>query len=387
MKVAGWLILFAAFTLGLALPAWSDELTETPELFPVTIGGKAVNLDGLIIKKSDATGRPPIALFTNGGQVLATSETGPATTTATYARYARDLARRGWLAVVVLRRSFGKSDGPEPAPVTCQADSFNAWATAAADDLQATINFISQRPDADAGKVIVIGSVDAGVAAVALSARNPPGLVGAINIAGALRSESKCPMQNILVNAFKEYGTKSRVPNLWMYSQSDKISDPEFVDRIHSAFLDGGGDVKLVMFYQNGNVGTAIFGNARPEWYAQMDGFLQTNDLPTWGVTDVEDIARNLKITNAVELQHIEYSLEAYFAKPGEKAVAFSPATRAAWVAPPNDVVATPHLPVWNASGMSTLDAARKAALAACQKPARDCTIVMENFRWVGASQ
>jgi dienelactone hydrolase len=389
MQVSRRLILLAALAFGFAPPAWSDDqLTETPGPFAVTIGGNTVNLDGLVIKKSDAQGNLPIALFTNGDQTLATAGVGAATTAATYAPYARDLARRGWLAVVALRRGFGKSDGPKPSPIACQADSLNTWATAAADDLQATINFIARRPDADAGKVMVIGSEIAGVAAVALSARNPSGLVAVISISGGLESESKCPMQDILVDAFKDYGATSRVPNLWMYSKSDKTFDSDFAERLHSTFLDGGGDVKFVTFFHTGDVGTAIFSKAKSAWYGQMDGFLQWNNLPSWSTTDAQNIATKLKITNSIEQgSFADFMVQFYFAEPGEKALAFSPSMQAVWAAPPNNVVAPPRLPIWNAFNGATIDDARKIALASCQKTTQDCVIVMENFRWVGDSQ
>jgi dienelactone hydrolase len=387
MKAAIRVILIAALAFGFASRAWPDELTETPGSFAVTIGGNTVSLDSLVIKKSDAQGRLPIALFTNGGQTTATAGTAAATTVADYAPYARDLARRGWLAVVVLRRGFGKSDGPKPGPVACQAESFNAWAAAAADDLQATIDFIAKRPDADASKVLAIGSEIAGVAAVALAARNPPGLVGVISISGGLQSEVKCPIQDILVDAFKDYGTRSRVPNLWFYSRSDKIFDPDFADRLHSAFLDGGGDVKFFMFYRTGNVGTPIFSRATRTWYEQMDGFLQRGDLPTWSVADAEGVLAKLAITDAVERENLLELLKLYLMANGEKALAFSPSIQKAWAKPENNVVAQPPLPVSDWTAAATIGEARKQALAACQKKAQDCVILMENFRWVGGPQ
>lgn len=383
MKGARNVLLLAAAAFVVASPAWSDDVTETPGPLPVTIGGKTVSLDGFVVKKSDAQGRLPIVLFTNGGQTTATAGAGAGTTAATYEPYARDLARRGWLAVAVLRRGFGKSDGPKPAPISCQANSFSAWANAAADDLQATIDYIAQRPDADPTRVMVIGSAIAGVAAVALSARNPPGLVAAINIGGGLLSEAKCPMQDILVDAFKDYGAKSRAPNLWFYAQSDATFDPNFADRLHAAFLDGGGDVKFMMFYRGGNV-ASIFSQAKAAWYAQLDGFLQLADLPTWSFADVDNIVTKLKITDSVEREDFEPDLQGYFVSAGEKAIAFSPSAQAAWVAPVNNVVAVPPLPLWTWVGVATIDDARKGALGACQKKAQDCVVVMENFRWVG---
>lgn len=375
-------ILLATFVCMAASAARSDDLTEAPVSFPVTIGANTVRLEGLVVKRSDAQGRLPIALFTNGGAATATA--GAAVTSATYAHNARDMARRGWLAVVMIRRGFGGSEGPRPTPVTCEPASFDAWANNAADDLQATIGDISQRPDADAGRVIVIGSEIAGVAAVALSARNPRGLLGVVSVSGGLQSEANCPMNDVLVDAYRRFGSTSRVPNLWIYSRSDKTFDPDLANRLHTAFLDAGGDVKFVMFFHDGDVGTAIFGQATRAWYAQMDGFLRARNLPTWGMADVKDVIDRLKITDRIERESLQGSLLQYYSAPGEKALAFSPTLQAAWVRPQNKLGAEPRLPVTYQTNSKTLDDARTGALAICQKAAQDCAIVMENFHWIG---
>jgi dienelactone hydrolase len=377
------LILLVALACTAASPARSDDLLETAASLPVTIGKDVVRLDGLVIRKSDAQGRLPIAVLTNGG--FATATGGGGTNIATYAHYARDLARRGWLAVVVMRRGFGQSEGPRPAPIACQAASLDAWANAAADDLQATIDSVAKRPDADASRVIVIGSEVAGVAAVALSARNPPGLVGIVSVSGGLQSESSCPINDLLVEQYKSFGRGNRVPNLWIYSRSDKAFGPDLAERLHSAFLDAGGDVKFVMFFRDGDVGTAVFGQASGAWYAQMDAFLRVRGLPTWSPADVWSVVDRLKITDRIERENVaEVLFQYYFAAPGEKAIAFSQALQAAWTRPLNKVVAGPRLPLTVHSGARSLDEARGGALAACQKAAQDCAIVMENDRWVG---
>jgi len=376
-------LLLAVFACMAAPAAWSDDLTEIPASFPVTIGGNSFHLEGLVIRKADAQGRLPIAILTNGGASTATG--GAGATTATYARYARDLARRGWLAVVVMRHGFGQSEGPKPIPITCQAASVDAWASAAADDLQATIDSVSKRADADASKVIVIGSEIAGMAAVALSARNPAGLAGVISVSGGLQSEANCPINDILVDQYKTFGTKNRVPNLWIYSRSDKLFGPDLAERLHTAFLDAGGDVKFIMFFQDGNVGTAVFGQATEAWYAQMDGFLRANNLPTWSTTDVWNLIDRLKITDRIERENFAgVMIQRYFAAPAEKAIAFSPALQTAWARPQNKLVAESHLPLTYRTGSKSLEDARNGALAACQKVAQDCAIVMENYHWVG---
>jgi hypothetical protein len=233
--------------------------------------------------------------------------------------------------------------------------------------------------------VLVIGSEIAGVAAVALSARNLYGLVGVVSVSGGFQSESNCPMSDVLVDAYKKFGSTSRVPNLWIYSRSDKTFGPDLAERLHTAFLDGGGDVKFVMFFHDGDVGTPIFSQANRAWYAQMDAFLRARNLPTWSTADVKDVVDRLKITDRMERESLQGSLlQFYFSAPGEKAIAYSPTLQAGWVRPPNKVGAEPRLPVTYQTNAKSLDEARTGALAICQEAARDCAIVMENFHWIG---
>ena len=89
---------------------------------------------------------------------------------------ARDLARRGWLSVVVMRRGFGQSDGPMPAELTCDTATFLNRFAADADDLQGALDVIVKRPDADPDRAIAIGVSAGGAAVMALAARNPKNL-------------------------------------------------------------------------------------------------------------------------------------------------------------------------------------------------------------------
>ena len=256
----------------------SNELIEVHEALPVIIGGLPVRLDALLIKRADAKGRLPVALFTNVGVEATSGASG--TSVDGYASFARDLARRGWLSVVAMRRGFGQSEGPKPVPVPCRATAFETWAAAAADDLQAVMNSVAQRPDADPDRLILIAAQSGGVAGVALAARNPRGLVGVINISGGFRSESHCPMSDILVDAFRSYGTKSRVPKSLDLCKDRSGIHADLADRMHAAFLDGGGDVKFVLF--NRYFGPDQFPGLRWQWLMQIDAFLHshtTSDL------------------------------------------------------------------------------------------------------------
>ena len=118
----------------------------------------------------------------------------------------------------------------------------------------------AQRPDADATRAIAIGVSAGGAAVSALAARGPKNLICIINVSGGLRFEH-CGKDDVLVAAFKDFGTRSRIPSLWLYAKNDSLFGQSLVDRMHKAFLDGGGDVKLVMYDAFGSDGHWLFLN------------------------------------------------------------------------------------------------------------------------------
>lgn len=353
--------------LALASPALSSDFLEENGFFRVTIAGRSYRLEALTVKRSDGIGRLPIALIAHGkpGNLQGMLDDHAKN----FVEVARDLASRGWLAVAVIRRGFGQSDGPMPSPVTCQSTSFIPRFTADADDLEATLNFISGRPDADPSRMIAIGVSAGGAAVMALSARNPTNLRAVINISGGLRMEN-CPKEEALVQAFKDFGAKSRVPTLWMYTKNDSLFGPELVGRMHDAFLNEGGDVKFVMFDPIGQEGHTLFssGVGRFRWLQQMDGFLRFYGLPTWQRRDVDALLKQL---NGVERNRA--FVEGFLAAPFEKALA--------------RVAADNYM--YGGWGFKTIGDARKSAQDGCgkQRPPDRCAVVMENNNWVGKSQ
>ena len=351
--------LFSLLLFSCPTSTWSADLVEEKVFFRVMIDGRTVRLQGLTVKRADAADKLPIALITHGkasnlGSMLdlqPESQIGPA----------RDLARRGWLAVIVLRRGFGQSDGPMPRPMSCESTSFNERFSADADDLQATLESIAQRPDADATRAIAIGVSAGGAAVSALAARNPKNLLGVINVSGGLRFQT-CPKDDALVAAFREFGARSRVPGLWLYAKNDALFGPALVDRMHDAFLDGGGDVKLVMYDAFGSDGHSLFSNGRLQWLMEMDAFLRVRKLPTWQSKDVDALMRKLKSQN-------RDFVEKYLAGPSERALARSSTSEYMHMS-------------W---GFGTIELARARALEGCQrrKAGEQCAIVMENDRWI----
>lgn len=354
-----------AFAPAAVAQAVRDEFVIERTFLRTAIDNRTVRLEGLVVKRSDLTDKLPIALITHGksshhADMLESKA-------ADYIGPARDLARRGWLAVVVMRRGFGQSDGPMAASVSCATTSFASRFAADADDLQGALAAVSKRPDADPTRVIAIGVSAGGAAVVALAARNIPNLRGVISISGGLRMPD-CPKEDVLVNAYKDFGAASRVPNLWVYARNDSFFGPELIERMQSAFLDGGGDVKLVMYDKFGKDGHSLFTAAtgKLQWLMEMDAFLRFRGLPA---AERDRVAELMKLLRLESRQR--GFLDRYVAAPTYKVMVQTPDGKH-------------HFTQF---GASTLEGARKAALASCAqryKATEPCRIVMENDTWLG---
>lgn len=372
VAISGWLVTAAVLVLTVSAYANESEfglwLKDQPFAIEhvylrVNVGGRAVRLETIILKRMDARGRLPIALF-NHGRPDNKYEALEQQLFHEGAGYARDLADRGWLAVAVGRRGFGASDGPIQADnkMPCGRDLFTSWMNADADEIQAALEAITKRPDADPTRVIALGISAGGAASVALGARNPPGLKAVINVAGG-ENLSNCPAEPFIPADFTDYGSRGRVPNLWFFAQNDRRHPPPQVELMRGAFSNGGGNIKLVMLDPIGNDGHLAVSSAagRNKWLPEMDKFLRALNLPTWRPQDVDILMRRMKYNDRAYL-------EGYMSAATNKVL----------------VRATTN---WDISLYRTdpmIDNARKAAMSACQIKAPRCEIVMENDRWAG---
>ncbi len=343
----------------LAGAARAQELVEQDGYLTVRIDGRLTRLESFVARPKESAQPLPVALIAHGKPATEGRMSDMRATH--FAPLARDLARRGWLAVVTLRRGFGRSDGPAAGAVSCQTGSLSEALAAAADDLQATIEAVGKRPDADSARIVVIGASAGGAAATALAARDPAGLRGVVNISGGLRIV-ECPADEPLTRAFAEAARKTRNKALWVYAENDSLFPPRLVDRLHEAFLEAGVDVRRVRLPALGEDGHQLFqtGAGRRRWLAELDKFLRDLDLPTWRQADVEAAARLIggKPDDA-------RFMEGYLAAPGEKAL----------------IRASPRGALSFQFAAGDMAKARKAGLEACEKrwPGQTCAVIAEN--------
>ncbi|UVK54895.1 alpha/beta hydrolase [Mesorhizobium sp. AR02] len=359
------LVVVSLWLVSQAAHAADPDFDESHAFLHVVIDGKPYRLDSLVVKKSGAKGPLPLALVTHGTAI--SNRENRAENVEKFRPRARDLALRGWLAVVVIRRGYGRSDGPFPAD-GCKKPHVKRDLDVAADDLQAVIDVMKRRTDVDSSHIIAMGDSVGGATAIALGARNPAGLVGVISVSGGLHLNC-AGWADKLVEAYRTFGATSHVPNLWLYAKNDSYFGPEVVDRLQTSFTEGGANLtskELDPFQKEGH---ALFLAGGMQWLEKLDYFLQYNHLPTWSYDDASKIQRQLGLGGG----GLRFAQQ-YLIAPTPKAMSFSPSVKRAF---------------YQYDGTFGLAANRVAAISLCEKAKNtDCSIVMENDRWVGpASQ
>ena len=347
----------------LVVPSGSDVVEETVRL-PVVISDRSYNLEALVVRRPGAEALP-VALITHGS-----APGNPRDVQIGYLRrWAYDFAHRGWLAVAVMRRGYGHSDGVvAEGSGNCTQPDVRHYLEAHADDLEAALRSVALRRDADMSRVLAIGQSAGGAAVMALAARHTLRLVAAVNVSGGLaHGHRAAPLDDAcdaafqadLVRNFADFGAAARMPTLWVYARNDSLFSPDLVQRMQHAFIDGGGAAELIMEPPFETDGHALF-------YAQagmreilpaLDGFLRANGLPTWSEAAFAPLLARLppQGRNAVE---------DYLKLPTEKALALGPGGGVFWL-----------------EGGGKLDEVRTAVLDYCRKQSGGtCTLAAENF-------
>jgi len=196
---------------------------------------------------------------------------------------ALEFARRGWAALIVMRRGYGNSDGGWAETYgACSNPNYIAAGEAGAEDLRLSLEMVSHRPDIDPTRMIAVGVSAGGFATVALTTDPPPGLVAAISFAGgrgSLKADADCRPDR-LIAAFRAFGKRSRTPMLWVYAANDHFFGPELTEKLRAAFATSGGHVDFVAAPAFGNEGHNLFSAAGiPVWTSYVDAFLQKRNL------------------------------------------------------------------------------------------------------------
>jgi dienelactone hydrolase len=280
MRRCSLLVVLVTFGLSLPLPFLSAQsLIQTELRIPWAKAGSK-GLAAVMIRPNEP-GPHPLAVITHGRP--RTSDDFPGMTPFSFLSQAREFARRGWTAVVIMRRGYGDSGGSNAEySGQCSHPSYKDVALNGAADLRAAVEYLSKLAEVDPSRMIVVGRSVGGLTTIALSAEPPAGVVAAINFAGGSGSigpDDVCSPE-VLVQAFGFFGKRSKIPMLWVYSENDRYFSPQLARRFHQAFADGGGRATLTIAPEFDVDGHNLFSRKGiPLWTPIVDEFLKGQNL------------------------------------------------------------------------------------------------------------
>ena len=196
-------------------------------------------------------------------------------------------ARRGYVAIVVARRGYGRSGGKRDGNsggCNSRGGSFEEAGDESADDLRTVIKFGQGLPEVDPNTVVSIGISTGGFAQVALSANPSPGLKAAINFAGGRGSDGhahNCDL-NGLVDAYGDFGKSAHkhgdLPMLWIYSQNDHWFTPAMAQRFEQAYNKNGASEQFVLAPPDRDEGHHLYSHISA-WSDVVNAFLKAHNL------------------------------------------------------------------------------------------------------------
>lgn len=275
--LAGVLCALALAACSAANPPVPRGLTSQPLWVVISLpdGGQA-RLESLLIRP-DRPGRFPLAVLVHGT---------PADSPADLAGPAIAFAHHGYAAVSILRRGFGRSDGPylEAPADPCEDTDYLQVGLLSAQDVAGAVAALRQETWVDPDRVVLLGYSTGGFAAVAAGAGAMPGVAGIINFAGgrgAFEPDHVCGSDK-LVSAYAALGRSARTPELWLYVQNDQAFVPALAHRMFTAYTADGAPARLEIlppFGSNGHL--LLVAGSADLWWPSVARFLESLHLPT----------------------------------------------------------------------------------------------------------
>jgi len=234
---------------------------------------------------ADRPGRHPLVVLTHGTSNV--EEQREHVTPWSQLGQAMWFARRGYVAIVVVRKGYGRSGGVRDGThggCGSRGGSFEEAGEASAEDLKAVIRFGQKLPEVDPDTVVSAGVSTGGFAQAALVADPPRELKAAISFAGGRGGdghEHNCNVDGVIA-AFGAFGNGSRkhgtVPMLWIYSENDHWFPPEMARKFEAAYTKHGGVEQFVLAPPDGDDGHHLYSHPGV-WSATVAEFLKAHNL------------------------------------------------------------------------------------------------------------
>jgi dienelactone hydrolase len=197
-----------------------------------------------------------------------------------YSQNSRYFVSLGFVVFVPTRVGYGDSGGPDVEySGRCEGKDFAPAYSAAADQTVAVLRMAKNFPYVDLSRGIVVGQSFGGMTSIAIAARGIPGLVGAVNFAGGGGGNPKDHPENPcsahrLAALYKDYGTTSKIPTLWLYSENDRYWGPDLPKKWFNGFVEAGGKARFVQLPQYKDNGHGIFSGNPSSWKSAFEDYV-----------------------------------------------------------------------------------------------------------------
>jgi dienelactone hydrolase len=325
---------------------------------PAAAGADAPELEAALLRPEGA-GPFPVAILSHGTPREASRR--PAVRASSLLPQAGEFARRGFAALIVLRRGYGGSGGPYVEGIgSCASPDYERAGRASAQDVLRAMTFMRARAFADPHRLLLVGVSAGGLASLAAAAEHPPGLVATVNFAGGRGSRGPNDVCDgaALTRAFAAIGARARAPSLWIYAENDLYFGPQLAAALHRAYTGAGAPARLVMLPPFGQDGHLLFSRGIPLWtpivapFLAEQGFALRDPPLALPPAPAPALPAHLGPTGRAAFQD-------YLAGPPEKAFALSAAGAWGW-----------------AAGRRSVEEARQAALEFCKGA---CRVIHQN--------
>ena len=222
----------------------------------------------------------------------------------------RWFVERGYVVVLPQRRGHGATGGALAESIgTCDNPDHYASGIVAADDIAATIGFMTNQAFVASNETVVVGLSTGGWAALALAARNPSTVRAVVNFAGGRgghaygRANAICGMQQ-LQRAARTYGTTARIPTIWYYAENDSYFGPALVHSLRRNWKAGGGIVESHELSSYASEGHALADDRAgwDVWGESLERFLMRTQHKDALDTQISQISNELNATPEGEL-------------------------------------------------------------------------------------
>jgi dienelactone hydrolase len=279
----GSVALLALLVLWGPAPARADtveEIIEVPMSFKTLYWGEFTRNIKVTVFRDTRKEKSPYLLLSHGRPVASEMFK---FTRSRYLSSSRYFVSLGFAVFIPTRVGYGVTGGPDMEASGTRCDlgiDYNQRLMTAAEQAIAVIEHAKKLPYVDPARGLVVGQSVGGAVTLALSTSDLPGLAGAVNFAGGAggnptaNPDNPC-MPQLIEAVFREYGSKARVPTLWLYSENDRYWGPALPKRWFDAFVKGGGKGKFVPLPPHGNDGHGIFSGDVAAWKPAFEAFIR----------------------------------------------------------------------------------------------------------------